>query len=136
MSDEQKVATAGEHCTHLLEAIREWSSVSAVIDPETVNKVRLAVMKSCLLDRIVWCGEHPSQTPCPVHKGVWSGRYYAWPGKVWAYMDGSTKPVEVQPLMQEWYDAGCRCFQHRCGCSTGWQPDEACGCVKPEEEQG
>lgn len=35
--------------------------------------------------------------------------------------------------LQRWHNDGCRCYMHNaCGCTTGWQPDEHCGCgVKP-----
>lgn len=76
--------------------------------------VRLAISKSCLLSRTLYGGEKPSQTPCPVHNGVWSGCHFGH-------------------ISQEWIDAGCRCSQHRaCDCTTGWQPDEHCGCVETE----
>lgn len=97
-----------------------------------VESVRLAVEKSCLLDRLVYGGEKPSQTPCPVHKGVWSG-ISLWPGHTWRYIDGRPdQPVEVDSVRQRWYDDGCRCWQHKCGCTTGWQPDEHCGCKLPD----
>ncbi len=86
--------------------------------------VRLAIRKSCLLDRLFYGGERPSQTLCPVHKGKWTGCHFAWPGR----MGSDGKPVEVPAMLQGWYDAGCRCAYHRCGCTTGWQPDEHCGC--------
>ncbi len=95
---------------------------------EAALAVQLAVRKSCLLDRMVNCGEKPSETPCPVHEGQWAGIHLGWPGQMWA----NGRPVEVSELCQKWYDAGCRCFMHKCGCTTGWQPDEACGCgVQP-----
>lgn len=85
----------------------------------------LLISKSCLLDRMVHCSEQPSRTPCPVHKGIWSGIHLGWPGTTWS--DG--RPVDESSFLREWYDAGCRCFKHRCGCTTGWQPDEHCGCT-------
>lgn len=91
--------------------------------------VRGMVRKSCLLSRTIYAGEKPSKTPCPVHKGVWSGCHFGWPGSKWS--DGS--PMKEQQHLREWYDAGCRCAMHNgCGCTTGWQPDEHCGCgVQP-----
>lgn len=86
--------------------------------------VRLAIHKSCLLSRTLYGGEKPSQTPCPVHKGVWVGIHHGWPNTFW-----SGRPIEESPLMRKWYDAGCRCAYHKhCECTTGWQPDEHCGC--------
>ena len=84
----------------------------------------LAVEKSCLLDRMMNCGERPSKTPCPVHKGSWSGCHGGWPGQTWN--DGN--PMEESSMLREWHDAGCRCYMHSCVCTTGWQPDEHCGC--------
>lgn len=86
--------------------------------------VRLAISKSCLLSRTLYAGEGLSQTPCPVHKGTWSGLHIGWPDQTWS--DGSA--VEESPHLRELYDAGCRCFKHECGCTTGWNPDRFCGC--------
>jgi len=88
------------------------------------REVRMAITKSCLLDRVLYHHEQPSQTPCPVHKGIWAGCHVGWPGQLWS--DG--KPVEIDTMLQEWHDAGCRCHLHSCGCTTGWNPDEHCGC--------
>ena len=93
--------------------------------------VRTAIGKSCLLDRVIHRGEKPSQTPCPVHKGIWSGIQFGWPGSKWS--DGT--PMKESPHLRAWVDAGCRCSMHRCGCTTGWQPDEHCGCVPAQLEQ-
>ena len=99
-------------------------------DQKVLDQVRfLVVGKSCLLDRMIYGGEKPSQTPCPVHQGRWSGIHAGWPGyRLWR--DSENGPVDEGPSpvskqCQEWYDAGCRCFQHSCGCTTGWQPEEA-----------
>jgi hypothetical protein len=89
------------------------------------REIELAIKKSCLLDRMINCGEQPSKTKCPVHQGIWTGCHLGWPGQQWS--DGT--PVRESRGLREWYDAGCRCFLHKCGCTTGWQPDEACGCV-------
>ena len=35
--------------------------------------VRLAIAKSCLLDRLVYGGEQLRNEMCPTHKGEWSG---------------------------------------------------------------
>lgn len=92
------------------------------------RSVRTAIRKSCLLSRTIYGGEKPSKTPCPVHQGRWIGCHIGWPGQHWS--DGN--PVDVHSQQQEWFDAGCRCYMHSCGCTTGWQPDEHCGCgVKP-----
>lgn len=86
------------------------------------HKINHFINKSCLLDRLIYQGEGISQTPCPVHKGVWQGVHFDWPGKVPAN--------EVNPRLQEAYDAGCRCFLHKCGCTTGWNVDTHCGCIQ------
>lgn len=83
------------------------------------SEVRIAIGKSCLLDRMIHGGEAPSETPCPVHKGEWAGCHLGWPDSKWS--DG--RPVEEDPMLRGWFDAGCRCYQHSCGCTTGWQPD-------------
>ena len=88
--------------------------------------VRASIAKSCLLDRMVYGGEMPSKTPCPVHQGRWSGIQLGHPGRFWS--DGS--PVKEEEHLRKAYDDGCRCWQHKsCSCTTGWQPDAACGCV-------
>lgn len=121
-------------------AIDEWAGFMIDATRQRVSKeagdqldmnwrdLRLKIEKSCLLDRVLYNGEKPSRTPCPVHQGLWSGCHIGWPGQKWN--DG--RPVEESSQCREWYDAGCRCFLHSCGCTTGWNPDEHCGCgVKP-----
>lgn len=108
----------------------EWATLKQGDDHfnECWHYVRLMISKSCLLSRTLYGGERPSKTECPVHKGKWAGIHHGWPDTKWS--DGS--PVKESPKLREWYDAGCRCFQHGCGCTTGWQPDEHCGCdVEP-----
>jgi hypothetical protein len=109
--------------TRFCDALDEWAAKVTAQDPANFGvawrTVRSTISKSCLLDRMLYGGEKPSNTPCPVHKGVWSGCHLGWPGAIWS--DGT--PVEEDPLLREWYDAGCRCFQHSCGCTTGWQPE-------------
>lgn len=119
------------------EKMDEWAGLMAdaerVADGKSFTRawqeVRLAIGKSCLLSRTLYGGEKPSQTPCPVHKGKWSGIHHGWPGTVWS--DG--KPIEESPRCRVMYDEGCRCFQHGCGCTTGWNPDESCGCIAVEQ---
>ena len=131
-----------EYCQRFYEGVRHitarYPDHKAAFDT-----VRLDIEKSCLLSRLIHGGEQPSQTPCPVHKGVWSGIDRGWPGGVQrALVDhdghkaGDTWPAEVLPERQADYDAGCRCFQHSCGCTTGWNPDSACGCVPAEVSDG
>ena len=119
-----ELLSASEYCRRLdigLDLIRARYPEDVV----AIDRVRnLLIGKSCLLDRLIYCGEEPSQTPCPVHQGAWSGIHLGWPGQRWS--DG--RPVPVAPRLAEWVAAGCRCYQHKCGCTTGWQPDEHCGC--------
>jgi hypothetical protein len=111
------------------DAFYSWASVTGRMEiNDSFRQVELAIRKSCLLDRLVYCGEKLSKTPCPVHKGKWSGCHFGWPGKKWS--NGTL--VKVEKMLQDWHDQGCRCYLHGCGCTTGWQPDENCGCgVKP-----
>ena len=37
------------------------------------NFIRLAIAKSCLLDRLIYGGETLRQKMCPIHQGHWSG---------------------------------------------------------------
>lgn len=91
--------------------------------------VHLAITKSCLLSRTLYNNENPSKTLCPVHSGKWAGIHCGWPDQVWS----NGKPVEESPMLREWYNQGCRCFLHTCGCTTGWLPDENCGCLNSNE---
>jgi hypothetical protein len=91
------------------------------------------ISKSCLLDRMLYGGEKPSQTPCPVHKGRWSG-IHMWGSRLMpdglyhVIGHGLKGEVDAGPeheSLKAERDAGCRCFQHSCGCTTGWQPEVA-----------
>ncbi len=117
--------TIQEYCARMEEAyrVRQASTEAKTNEeqaffPEVIKAERdalerswIIVHKSCLFDRIVYHGEHASQTKCPVHKGVWSGLYLLEGGK-------------------ELEAAGCTCWKHKCGCMTGWNVDEHCGCLK------
>lgn len=59
------------------------------------RRLRLLITKSCLLDRLIHCGEALRSVPCPEHKGRWSG------------------------LHSEPCPYGCSIG---CGCTTGWLP--------------
>jgi hypothetical protein len=37
------------------------------------GELRLRIRKSCLLDRLIYCGEYVRVVPCPEHNGDWSG---------------------------------------------------------------
>ena len=86
------------------------------------------VSKSDLLARLIYGAERgPSHTPCPVHKGKWSGCHFGWPGSIWRHVGGAETPMDVDPKLQELWDAGCRCATHKgSSCTTGWNPDEHC----------
>ena len=119
----------------ICERMDEWAALKSVVNPEFADawhRVRFAIEKSCLLSRTLYGGERPSQTPCPVHKGKWAGIHHGWPGATWS--DGSA--VKESPSLRAWYDAGCRCFQHGCGCTTGWNVDEHCGCARAAAPEG
>ena len=85
-------------------AIAQWAEVAGVTT--AAGSGAIAVGRSDLLKRLVYGGEAgPSQTPCPVHKGVWSGA------------DSG----------QALWDAGCRCATHKGSAfATGWNPDRYC----------
>ena len=104
----------------------QWAKAADVESPRA-GKGYLAVGKSDLLGRLIYGRERgPSQTPCPVHKGKWSGCHFGWPGSTWQNAKGSV-PADIDPMLQEWWDAGCRCATHRgSSCTTGWNPDENC----------
>jgi hypothetical protein len=116
-------------------ALAQWAEVAEVQNRE--SKGRASVSKSDLLGRLIYGGENgPSKTPCPVHKGVWSGCHGFWPSAiVTSARDGRVverviQPEEVDAQLQEWWDAGCRCATHKgSSCTTGWNPDAACGCA-------
>ena len=121
----------------MTEAVKEQSAfVGTVKFGEAWQVARLAISKSCLLDRMLYGGEQPSKTPCPVHKGRWSGCHGPWPGWVstgfnqFPSREVTTVPATPDPMCQQWWDEGCRCATHKsCSCTTGWNPDSACGCV-------
>jgi hypothetical protein len=120
------VMPVNEYCANL----REWAHLIDLRDNDAKQRddfrqIELSISKSCLLNRTIYCGEKPSQTPCPVHEGRWTGLHCGWPGSTWS----NGEEMEESPQLREWYDAGCRCYQHRCGCTTGWQPDIHCGCL-------
>lgn len=118
--------------------IREWANlmenaeriVSGKEFRQAWQSVNLAISKSCLLDRMLYAGEGISKIPCPVHKGQWSGIHIGWPNEFWIDRQGNKTPVEESVMCRQWYDAGCRCYKHKCGCTTGWNVDKSCGCVK------
>lgn len=107
-------------------ALAAWAEVANVDSPRA-GSGRLAVCKSDLLNRLIYGGERgPSQTPCPVHQGHWTGCHSGWPGSEWVGV-GRSWAMEVDPRLQEWWDAGCRCSTHRgSNCTTGWNPDAHC----------
>lgn len=79
------------------ETMTRWYEDRAVdVDNWDLGALRLAVVKSCLLDRLLYCGEALRTRPCPEHQGRWSGccRRHPCPH-------------------------GC---DGPCGCRTGWVP--------------
>lgn len=126
-----KLSNPREFCSKLdqwAKLVKEQPSNVSSTFSESWSDVRLAISKSCLLDRTLYGDENPSQTPCPVHKGRWSGCHFMWPGNVWINVNKPPDFIIPSAQCQEWYDQGCRCAYHSCGCTTGWQPDEHCGC--------
>ncbi len=115
----------------LIKAKVERGTSDASSFAQAWREVRQAITKSCLLDRMLYHGEQPSQTPCPVHKGIWSGLHCGWPGQLWS--DG--RSVDVDEQLQAWHAAGCRCYLHGCGCTTGWNSDTHCGCIKQDVQR-
>ncbi len=126
----------------ICEKLAAWAGVARIRSRIDVTELgysgsegSLVTSKSDLLLRMIYAGEMPSVTECPVHKGVWSGIHKGWPGTE-AGMYSAPEEVadaEGQAFLEDWYADGCRCFQHRGSqATTGWQPDEACGCVDPE----
>jgi hypothetical protein len=115
--------------------LREWADIRIERDREGDYRsfaeawaeiYHRGVSKSCLLDRMFNLDLKPSQTKCPVHQGRWSGIQWGWPGQEWVDIKtGDRRPMDVPESLQRDFDAGCRCFKHGCGCTTGWNPDEA-----------
>lgn len=69
-----RVAPVSAYCSALL----EWERI--MVESGYAPQVKEArailqfpLMKSCLADRLVYGGEKVRKTPCPVHKGHWSG---------------------------------------------------------------
>lgn len=74
----ERVAPVSRYC----EALRSWAEVYRTYDARVYQAARLikaALHKSNLAARLVYGGEVPRKTPCPVHKGRWSG--CVWPDK-------------------------------------------------------
>jgi len=124
------VPSAGMAPAAVCAALYEWALVAGVASAAGTST--LAVTKSDLLSRLIYGGERgPSRTPCPVHKGKWSGCDFGWPFQEWVDASGKRTPVEIDPRIQAWMDAGCRCAMHKGShCTTGWNPDEHC-CLEP-----
>lgn len=60
---------------------------------EMYRRLQIDISKSCLLDRLIYCGEELRTVKCPVHKGHWSGIKFG--------------------------NDECECVGS-CGCTTGW----------------
>lgn len=103
----EPVLAASEYCN----AFRAWAeAIAARIEREpdaeeaerwrrckrALDELPLYILKSNLLARLIYCGEEVRTTPCPAHKGHWSGCV--------------------------WEDLPCGCVAH--GNVTGWLPDD------------
>jgi hypothetical protein len=99
----QAFLTWANACTTPLETDsterREWRQEFA----EHWKFMELAIYKSCLLDRLIYCREELRTKTCPIHKGTWSGYSLGHP------------PCECA------HDLG---HNH---CHTGWLPEESGG---------
>lgn len=97
------------HASQFCDALRTWARLVSEPKPgedEDAKRerqqfaaawgtVELAITKSCLLDRLIYCGDVVRTEPCPVHKGHWSG-------------------ISATPCQY--------CGVSPCGCNTGWVP--------------
>ena len=81
---------------------------------ESVRELELAITKSCLLDRMIYGGEKPSQTPCPVHKGQWMGIHL--PTQFTNPATEFVAQIYGIPVGSSFRDAGCRCDMHTTCC--------------------
>ena len=83
-----------ENALDVCNAIAQWAEVAGVTT--AAGSGAIAVARSDLLKRLIYGGEAgPSRTPCPVHRGVWTGLYSGWPGE-----------PDPKPELQAWWDAG------------------------------
>jgi len=95
------------HASEFCNVFRKWAQLSMApqaSDSEHETRwrkdfrrswefIELAINKSCLLDRLIYCQDKEvSTTPCPIHKGHWGG---------------ITLPA-------------CTHCGGSCGCNTGW----------------
>jgi len=64
---------------------------------EMYGFLNVSVNKSCLLDRLIYCGEELRTEKCPTHDGIWSGCDF---------------------------DQKITCCRGPCGCITGWLPNK------------
>ena len=70
----ERVCTASSHCSALMEWMRVMreSGYEKQVD-DAWGPIQLVLMKSNLAARLVYGGEKVRETPCPKHKGRWSG---------------------------------------------------------------
>jgi hypothetical protein len=81
--------------------MERYAAELASTDPSRRNalgELHMRIRKSCLLDRLIYCGEPLRTVPCPKHKGTWGGIH-----------SGREQ---------------CACCGS-CGCTTGWLPIDA-----------
>lgn len=124
-----RVVPAKEYCTQFYTFLDiAEDRIKEYLNEESIRNLRYYVVgKSCLLDRMIYGGEKPSTVPCPVHNGKWAGIHGPWPDSSWVDSDGNKTPATTSQQCQKWYDEGCRCYKHSCGCTTGWQPENTDG---------
>lgn len=85
--------SAEEICSRL----SAWAEAARATTPGAGTGA-VAVTKSDLLGRLIRGGEKaPSQTPCPVHNGQWSGCDTGWPGSNVVRVDGVDGCAQAQP---------------------------------------
>lgn len=86
--------------TKYCKALETYANLKAEKDEEFAKYYRFLIIdiyKSCLLDRLIYCGEELRTEKCPKHDGHWSGINF---GK-----------------------DQCECLCS-CGCTTGWLPNK------------
>ena len=94
----------GEPCVPVskyCKALETWVGIRAEHDVGFAKMWRflyIDIVKSCLLDRLIYCGEELRKEKCLQHKGFWSG---------------------LAGLKKE----NCECASS-CGCLTGWLPNK------------
>src|SRR6266545_4619592 len=94
--------------------LAQWAEVARIKSPQTGGGA-LAVLKSDLLGRLTYGGESaPSETPCPVHNGEWSGLVGPRPGWIREERspDGAVIAIplslaDCDEQVRAWWAEGC-----------------------------